>query len=135
MALLSSKTDPTKRQLKQFGCMFLIVAVLATWWMTGSGEWTAIAGLAGAIMAGVGLLRPIWLKPIFVGMVVVTTPVSFVIGELILLIIYFGIFFPLATLFRIIGRDTLARRQTDRPNSYWQPRSKLPSVESYFRQS
>ena len=135
MALLSSNTDPTKRQLKQFGCTLLIVAVMATWWMTRSGEWTAIAGLAGAIIAGLSLIRPIWLKPIFVGMVLVTTPIRFVIGELILLVIYFGIFFPLAMLFRIIGRDTLARRQQNQPNTYWQSRSKQPSVESYFRQS
>lgn len=135
MALLASNVNPTDRQLKQFGCTLLAVAVVATWWLTSSMFWTVIAGLAGTAVTGLGLIRPKWLKPIFVGVVVATTPISFVMGEIILLFIFFGIFFPLATLFRIIGRDALDRRHTNRSNSYWQTRSKQSSIESYFRQS
>lgn len=135
MALLASNTNPTDRQLRQFGLTLLVIVVVATWWLTGSSSWTLVAGLAGATVAGLGLLQPGWLKPVFVGMVFVTTPISFVVGEIILLSVYFGIFFPLATLFRIIGRDTLVRRQTRRSDTYWQTRSKQPTVESYFRQS
>lgn len=135
MPLLASNTNPTNRQLKQFGFTLLIVAVASTWWLTDSSVWLAIAGVVGTVLAGLGMLQPEWLKPLFVGMVYLTSPISFVVGELIMLTVYFGIFFPLAVLFRIISRDTLNRRQSQQPNSYWCPRSKQPSVESYFRQS
>lgn len=135
MPLLATNTNPTDRQLRQFGFVAFALIIAATWWITRSTSSTTVAVIAAAVFATIGIIRPRILRPVFVLMVLVTMPISYIMGELILLAVYFGIFFPLATVFRIIGRDPLMRRQSQESNTYWQQRQDSSSAESYFRQS
>jgi hypothetical protein len=58
-----------------------------------------------------------------------------VVGEVLLLVIYFLVFTPVAMLFRIIGRDALARKIDRGAATYWRAKESRADVESYFRQS
>ena len=46
----------------------------------------------------------------------------------------YGIFTPMALVFRLIGRDALARRRVN-AQTYWAPKAAPTDVKSYFRQS
>ena len=128
-------TNPSDRQLRQFGviCIFAF-PLLAGLWIVGT---TAIiAGLVlGATFALLGLVAPRLLKPVFIAITVVTFPIGLVVGELILLMIWFGLFLPMALVFRIIGRDVLQRRSRTDADTFWVVRTPPRSVRKYYQQS
>jgi hypothetical protein len=74
-------------------------------------------------------------KPIFIGLMLVATPIGLVIGELAMISIYFGMFLPIGLFFRLIGRDALALKLDRNANSYWSAKKQPNGVRSYYRQS
>jgi hypothetical protein len=90
--------------------------------------------LIGAGLGLLGILAPRVLKPVFLGLVLISFPIGLIIGEMILLMIFVGVFLPMALLFRIIGRDVLRRRMTAESETFWVPRSGPSNVRRYFQQ-
>jgi hypothetical protein len=136
---------PTDRQLRQFGIMALVALPLAGWLFTGK-PWPAAATRMQATvvgtLAGVGvvaallaLVRPQALRGPFIGATLLALPIGLVVGEVVLLLIYFGLFLPVSMIFRLMGRDALDRRIDREAKSYWQPKARPAGPESYFRQS
>ena len=134
MKLIEMNWEPTDRQLKQFGVIAL-VALPALGWLW-SGNLTAICVLAGigAFLAVLGLLVPRSLKPIFVALSVLCIPIGIVVGELAMLMIYYGLFLPMAILFRLMNRDRLERKFDRQAETYWKPKQQPSGPASYFRQ-
>lgn len=128
-------TNPSDRQLRQFGmiCIFAF-PLLAALWVVGT---TAIvAGLIlGGVLALLGWVAPKLLRPVFIAVTVVTFPIGLVVGELILLTIWLGLFLPMALVFRIIGRDALQRRSSTDAETFWVPRTAPRNVRKYYQQS
>jgi hypothetical protein len=97
---------------------------------------TALALLGLALVFGLlGVARPMALRPLFVGMMVVTYPVGWLVTQLLLALVFCCLFTPLALLFRLIGRDALGRRWDPARDSYWTPKPAGEGLRSYFRQS
>lgn len=136
MALLDFNFNPSHRQLRQFGAVCTVALPLATWAWTKDLSAVAWAAGIGALLCGIGYVLPRLLKPIFVGLTIVTIPIGLVVGELAMLLIYFGLFLPMAIVFRMLGRDALDRR-TAKPDSttLWKPRSSPSSIRKYYQQS
>lgn len=133
MALLKTNLSPTDRQLRQFALILAAGIPTVVWFSTTSLKWTAGSLVASAIVCGGAVIRPQSFRLIFLSLVLLTTPISYLLGELILLFIYFSLFVPMALLFRIIGRDKLRRRGT-KQESYWDVHPPKPKISSYFRQ-
>ena len=51
----------------------------------------------------------------------VLRPIGWVVSHLALGIIYYGIFTPVALVFRLMGRDPLNRRLDRQASTYWEP--------------
>lgn len=134
MALLEINLQPSNRQLRQFGLLSLVLIPLIAWLWTANLTVLAWATGAGLILCGLGLWRPTFLKPVFLSLIILTLPIGLVVGELAMLLIYFGLFLPMAIVFRIMGRDTLQRKPTPEKNTFWQPRPRPAGSRSYFRQ-
>lgn len=134
MAVLRINTNPSRRQLRQFGLLCVVLLPLIAWVWGGSGSIVLMTALLGAGLGLLGLFAPQRLKPVFVGLVLVTFPVGVVFGELILLMIFVGVFLPMALLFRIIGRDVLQRRMSAESETFWVPRRAPANVRRYFQQ-
>jgi len=135
MAMFEINTQPTDRQLRQFG-LLCIVALPGIVWMWGGGSGLIqAAAFVGTTLGLLGLAAPRLLKPVFVGMIFLTLPIGLIVGELMMLMIYFGLFLPMALVFRIIGRDALQRRASGDAESFWQPRTPPRSVRKYYQQS
>lgn len=134
MAVFRINTKPSDRQLRQFGLLCIVLLPAITWVWGGNSSTIGVAALVGAGLGLLGILAPGALKPLFVGLVLVSFPIGLVIGELILLTIFVGVFLPMALLFRIIGRDVLQRRMTAECETFWVPRSAPNNVRRYFQQ-
>jgi carbamoyltransferase len=93
-----------------------------------------LAGL-GLVFGPVGLVRPKLIRPLFVLLTTLTTPIGWLISRIFLAILYYGVFTPFAVLFRLMGRDVLNRRKQPNRASFWMDRRAAVDIESYFRQS
>ncbi len=134
MALLEFNIAPSPRQLRQFGAACAVAIPLVAWLWSRSVPTTGWAAVAGAVVCGVGYVLPSALKPLFVGLSVLALPIGLIVGELALLLMFAGVFLPMALVFRIIGRDALHRRAPENGDSFWRKRSAPPESRSYYRQ-
>lgn len=135
MSLVEINWHPTDRQLRQFGWIGL-VALPAIGWLWGAGATTIIALAAmGGLLAAAGQFFPAGLKPLFLALTVLATPIGMVVGELAMLMIYFLVFVPFGVVFKLLKRDALQRNFDRNLATYWQPKKAPSDVASYYRQS
>jgi len=138
--------DPDARTLRQFGWIALagfgLVAALAwteslvfSFGLGAARPWvTGVAGGLGLVAALFSLVAPRANKPIYVGLALLTFPIGFVLSHVILGLLYFGLFAPVALVFRLVGRDPMKRSRDPEAASYWTPARPARPRESYFRQ-
>jgi hypothetical protein len=94
-----------------------------------------VFGTLALLLVVVGLIWPTLLRPVFISAMVVTFPLGWLVSHLLLLALFFGLFTPLALVFRIFGRDALALRMRPEYKTYWTDKPAALGVRSYFRQS
>lgn len=129
--------NPKPQTLRWFSlylaCFLAALAVSQHW---REREAAALCLLAGAItVVGLGILRPVFLRPVFVGSLIVTFPLGWLVSHLLLALLFFGIFTPLGLLFRVLGRDALALKIRPEQSTYWTDKPPARDAASYFRQS
>lgn len=145
MSLIKMSWNPPEKQLRQFGYCALVALPLIAWMVLGwkgPAAWThgeqtffwCFAGVGG-LFAALGLAWPAGLKPIFVAASIVTIPIGIVVGEVLVIVIYFLVFTPVALLFRLIGRDALQRGFDPAAATYWTPKTQPADALQYYRQS
>lgn len=113
--------NPSERMLRQFGGLcFLFFGGLALYGALVRGNITGPICLAlVAIVTGIlGLTKPKWLAGLFVGWMVVTFPIGYVISRVIMLSVFLLVFTPMALIFKLIGRDALALRKPQGPKHH-----------------
>ena len=134
MKLIQANWKPTPRQLRQFAGTCLVV-LPALGWLWGVSENVMIAMAAGGVLIGlVGCALPKSVQPLYLTLMVITTPIGIVLGELAMLTIYFGLFWPMGLAFRLLRRDALQLRLDRDQTTYWQPKPQPLNVTSYYRQ-
>jgi hypothetical protein len=141
MTLVNLK--PNNRQLRQFGWVstvgfLVILGVLGAKlsWFAPSLNWFIISLFiaASAFSAIFAAFFPKGLLPLYFVMVVVGAPIGFVVGNVILILLFATIFVPVGLFFRLIGRDELKLKRDHRAESYWLEVPAQVSAASYFRQ-
>jgi hypothetical protein len=146
MALMDINWHPDDRHLRRFGLVSLAVGLLfaavALVRHGGSGTaprafesmrlWAPLA--LGGLAAVMGLLRPRWLKPFYLGLTALTWPLGWCVSYVVLAAIFVGLFVPVAIAFRLLGRDALQRRFNRTSRTYW-IRRPVSTPASYLRQS
>jgi hypothetical protein len=135
MSLVQVNWRPTNRQLRQFAAICLIALPLVGWMWGGGRQTIAWLAVVGCVIAVIGALAPAILKPVFIGLTVITLPIGMVVGELTLLAVFFGILLPLGLFFRLIGRDALQLKLDRTCPTYWRPKKQPNDLGSYYRQS
>ena len=91
-------------------------------------------GVAAAVIGPLGLIAPSAIRPIFVAWMIIAFPIGWTVSRVLLALIYYGLFTPLALAFRLVGRDRLGRRHRPRLDTYWSSKSQPTGMHSYFRQ-
>ncbi len=128
---------PPSKTLRQFAWLWLACfGGLAAWEGIGRGHTKLAAALAVlALTVGpVGMTRPQTLRPIYVAWMVLAFPIGWTISQLILALMFYGLFTPIGLIFRIIGRDPLHRARQPELESYWTPKTTPADPRRYFKQ-
>ena len=121
MSIVEINWRPSDRQLRQFGVIACLALPLIGWlWSGGTLAVVGWCAVAGGVLGGVGLWRPRYLKPVFVVLTLVVLPIGMLLGEVALLVIYFGVFLPIGLIFRLIRRDALQLTFQPTAKTYWQ---------------
>ena len=142
--LLALDWRPPDRVVRQFGAIAAVLLPFVAWWWLGrpgpaawtpkATTWVAGGGAAGLALALLGGVRPALLRPVFVVLCVVAYPLGLVLSAVLLRLVYYVAFAPLALWFRWRGRDALQLRFDPAAETYWQPRPAAKDAKDYFRQ-
>ena len=130
MAMIEINRDPSRRQLNQFGVIWLLFFTLLTalsWLELGSPS--VAAALAGAAL-GVPLLGsavPAFMRLVYVGMSTLAWPIGFVVSHVVLLLVWALVVTPIGLLLRLAGYDPMARRFDPDAETYWHRRPPDPT--------
>lgn len=137
MSLIGVNWNPDHKALNRFRVASviatLIIAVLLFWLK-------ALSLPAGGAIVGAGVL--IWLsgivslrltRSIYVVMTAMTLPIGCVISLVLPAIFYYGLITPIGLVFRLIGRDALARRLDANAKSYWIQHRQTTDMKRYFQ--
>ena len=131
--ILSELELPSNRK---FGFFFTFVFVLATAYFYYSSTllWACTFGAASLIFLFFTLVKADILLPLNKLWMRFGLLLSFIVSPLVLGIIFFGLFMPVAMLMRLSGRDEL-RLKFSRKASHWIERTDAIESESFKHQS
>jgi hypothetical protein len=138
MAVIEINRNPTRRQLNQFG--FIWLAFLALFGAIARFKLDApTVGLAlwvaAVVVPVIGWLIPAVMRAVFVGMSYLAWPIGFVVSHVILALVYYLVFTPVGILMRIFRYDPMKRGFDDSLSSYWVERDPAAAEpKRYFRQ-
>ena len=138
MKWLDVELSPAPKKLRQFSAAFMVFfLVVAVWNGVAQGHVRsgAIWATVAIAMGLTGLLKPAAIAPIFIGWMIVTFPIRWTVSKVVLALLFYLVFTPLALLFRVIGRDALNRHSQPDTNSYWTNKQMPADVRRYFEQS
>ncbi len=126
--------DPSVKTLRQFaGLCLLFFGGLGVWHLSHDRTGLGVGMLLAATVGLPGLIWPKFLRSIFVGWMMAVFPIGWFVSHVLLSVVYYGLFTPMAVIFRLRGRDALRLRPVGQ-DSYWQLKPQPVGVASYFRQ-
>ena len=128
--------DPTAKVLRQFAAAWLIVFMgYGIYQYRHAHHDLGITLTCLAVVIGsLGLVKPGSVRWLFVGWMVLAFPIGWLISQVMLLAIFFLVLTPAGILFRLKGRDLLARKPSPGRSTFWTDKSMPKDVRSYFRQ-
>ena len=143
--LIELNVRPDRTTLRSFGfitlggCGVLALCAWQRWLMFAALTQSATAVALALVAVGAGcalasLVAPQANRPLYVALSLVSYPIGLVMSHVIMATLYFGLFAPIAIVFRVLGRDPLERRFDAATGSYWKASPKARSKEDYFRQ-
>ena len=138
MALIEINYHPSRRELRQFaGIWFpLLLVIISIWLWRLVGVSAALAVLLPALAAAaVGVARPEWFRRVYVGWMIVTFPLGWLMSHVVLAAIYYLLFTPLGLAMRLLGHDPMRRKlQRGESTTYWIARPDRQEPGRYYRQ-
>lgn len=142
MSFVKLNWRPNKKELRQFGAIFLTgfvaIGVLKYFWpwewlFTRNEKLGLILIIVGAVVGAIGLTGTRLALPFYWTWLGIAYVFGNIMGRIIIAAIFFIVVTLLGLLGRLIGRDRL---QLNRPDStsYWQAISLPKEIEQYERQ-
>ena len=86
-----------------------------------------------ALFAAVTVVRDQWLEPLNRAWMRFGALLNLIVSPVVLGLIYFAVFTPVALVMRLAGRDAMARRFEPSQPSYWLPRDPPGPREDSFK--
>jgi len=137
MALIDINWRPAANELRVFGGLQLIFFALVAWALharlDSPAPALAVLGLSAAA-AVIGLLRPDWLRPMYVVWMAAALPIGWVVSHLLLAAVFYLVVTPIGLTMRLCGRDPLQRKFDRAASTYWVRRPAVDDTERCFRQ-
>ena len=133
---MTSPFSPTDRLLRQFaGLWIAFFGVIAIRQELHHRHVLAILLALLAVTVGpLGVAWPRLIRPVFVGWMAIAYPIGWTVSRLVLGILFYGMFTPIAWMFRLVGRDALVLKPQPMATSFWQTKPGCEK-EQYLSQS
>ena len=136
--MIAIQWNPSTKQLRQFAGIWFPAFCGLVGWSIGqkTGHWSEVEigwVLAGLLSVG-GLVLPVLIRPIFVGLILLTFPIGWVVSHLLLGLIFYGVVTPIGLILRISGHDPLQLKKPS-GNSVWKTSVGKTDATRYLRQS
>lgn len=135
MALIKIDWNPSARKVRQFGLGLAVFSLLLACWsawkghassrlLTACGTGTVLGLLCAALPGLMG-------RPVYRAWMGVSWAIGTVVSTVTMALLFYGMFTPLALIFRTIGRDAL-RLKRPAGESYWAALT-IPKDKSYLK--
>ena len=138
MSIVQINTDPTRKQLNQFGFIwlgFLVVFGLIAFFKLDAPTLAKVLWVLAVVVPVIGWLVPAFMRLVFVGMSYLAWPIGFVVSHVVLALVYYLVFTPIGLLMRVFGYDPMKRGFDPEAATYWIARDPTTSdAKRYFRQ-
>jgi polyferredoxin len=135
--MLAPNWYPGNRQLRQFAaaCLpgFGLIGAAAHW------KWhmpvlAEVFWIIGGVAFVLGLIIPRSVQPLYSLLMFITLPIGWLVSNILLRVIFYGILTPIGLVFRMTGRDALHLKR-QQVQSYWKDRPQRLDLADYYRQS
>jgi len=137
-AMISVQWNPERKQLRQFAGIWFPAFCAFVGWIVGkkTGHWGGVelAWMVCGAVALAGFIFPPLIRPVFVGLILLTYPIGWVVSHLLLGAIFYLLFLPIGLVLRWTGHDPLQLRPPV-GNSLWRTPVGKTDPASYLRQS
>jgi hypothetical protein len=138
MSVVQINTNPSRKQLNQFGFIwigFVALFGVVAWFKFANSGLARGLWVAAIVVPIVGWAMPSFMRLVFVGMSYLAWPIGFVVSHVVLAAVYYLVLTPIGLLTRFFGYDSMKRKFDPGVESYWVERSP-DAVEPtrYFRQ-
>ena len=136
--MIAIQWNPSEKQLRQFAGIWFPAFCGLVGYSIGhkTGHWSEVEigwVLAGVLSVG-GFVLPALIRPIFVGLILLTFPIGWVVSHLLLGLIFYGVVTPIGLILRISGHDPLQLKKPS-GNSVWKSSVGKTDAARYLRQS
>ncbi len=136
--MIAIQWNPSTKQLRQFAGIWFPAFCGLVGWSIGhkTGHWSEVEigwVLAGVVSVG-GLVLPALIRPIFVGLILLTFPIGWVVSHLLLGLIFYGVVTPIGLILRISGHDPLQLKKPS-GNSVWKTSIGKTDATRYLQQN
>jgi len=128
---------PSRRNLRLFAAIWLILFMALGWkhyFKESHHTAGTVLGCVALVVGIPGLLSPPTVRWVFVGAIVLTFPLGWLVSQLMLALLFYLVVTPVALLFRLKGRDLLGRKLAPGCSTFWTKKTLSQDVRSYFRQ-
>jgi len=129
---------PARKTLRQFAALFLVffVAVGASRAFR-AGAWSTsdvVLAAVGVVVGVLGLIQPPAIRWVYTGWLVAAFPIGWTVSQLMLAVLFYGVFTPVAVVFRIMKRDVLRLRRPRSTDTFWVAKAQSTDSREYLRQ-
>ena len=138
MSVVQINTNPTRRELNQFGFIwlgFLALFGVIAYFKFNSPQAARWLWVAAVLVPIIGWLVPAFMRLVFLFMSYLAWPIGFVVSHVVLALVYYLVLTPIGLLTRLFGYDSMKKKFDPEASSYWIER---PAAEAdskrYFRQ-
>ncbi len=138
MALIDVNWSPDRKELRQFALLFLVFAEAAgtaIYFFKDWADWIAPTfWIAGVVVGLAGLLLPVLVRPVWVGMMAIALPIGLVVSTVMIVTIYYLVMTPIGWVMRLGGYDPLQRGFDRSAATHWIERKGGVRPADYFKQ-
>ena len=110
MAFIEINKNPPRAQLASFGRLWAPAFAMifsAMFWNASVFPGCVISLAIGMLIALVAWVNPLWLKPVFVTLMIVTFPLGMLIGFVLMVCVYYLCIVPIGLLLRVLEKTLL----------------------------
>ena len=138
MSVVQINRQPTRRQLNQFGFIWMAFVALAGLVAIFKFHQTGLARilwLAAVVVPLIGWLFPRFMRWVFLGMSYLGWPIGFVVSHVVLALVYYLVLTPIGLMTRLFGYDSMKKRFDRETATYWTERPPAATTtKRYFHQ-